>query len=106
MSVVFRAGRPYLYRSVRRGGRVTSEYVASGREAVELARERARERGIGDDESPAARAQRLADEVGEAALGDFFGRVEDLARSLLHAAGFHRPTRGQWRRRHARRQPH
>jgi hypothetical protein len=30
MALVYRNGRPYLYRSVRRGGRVTSEYVAGG----------------------------------------------------------------------------
>ena len=30
MGLVYRNGRPYLYRSVRRGGRVTSEYLASG----------------------------------------------------------------------------
>ena len=38
MSVVVRGGKPYLYRPVRRNGRVTSEYVASGDEALELAR--------------------------------------------------------------------
>lgn len=34
MALVDRDGRPYLYRSVRRNGRVTSEYRASGEAAV------------------------------------------------------------------------
>jgi hypothetical protein len=33
MGLVFRDGGVYLYRSVRKGGRVTSEYVASGVDA-------------------------------------------------------------------------
>ncbi len=33
MGLVYRNGRPYLYRSVRRDGRVTSEYVAGGEDA-------------------------------------------------------------------------
>src|SRR5262249_1606950 len=35
MALVYRNGRPYLYRSVRRDGRVTSEYRGSG-EVAEL----------------------------------------------------------------------
>ena len=34
MALVYRGGRPYFNKSVRRGGRVTSEYVASGESAV------------------------------------------------------------------------
>ncbi len=37
MALVYRNGRPYLYRSVRRGGRVTSEYLGRGIDAQLIA---------------------------------------------------------------------
>jgi hypothetical protein len=37
MALIYRGGRPYLYRSERRGGRFTSRYVASGEAAVLIA---------------------------------------------------------------------
>ena len=37
MALVHRNGRPYLYRSVRRGGRVTSEYMGGGIDAQLIA---------------------------------------------------------------------
>ena len=37
MGLVYRNGRPYLYRSVRRGGRVTSEYLGRGIDALLIA---------------------------------------------------------------------
>ncbi len=38
MALVNRNGRPYLYKSVRRDGRVTSKCVASGEVAVLISR--------------------------------------------------------------------
>ena len=37
MALIYRAGRPYLYRSIRRNGRVTSEYRGSGETALLIA---------------------------------------------------------------------
>ena len=37
MGLVYRNGRPYLYRSVRRAGRVSSEYVGRGEDALLIA---------------------------------------------------------------------
>ena len=37
MGLIYRDGRPYLYRSVRRGGRVTSKYLAGGIDAQLIA---------------------------------------------------------------------
>ena len=48
MALIYRNGRPYLYRSVRRGGRVTSEYVACGESAVRFARKEAQDRAERD----------------------------------------------------------
>jgi hypothetical protein len=38
MALIYRGERPYLYRSERRGGRVTSRFVAAGESAVLIAR--------------------------------------------------------------------
>src|SRR5262245_48324919 len=95
MHLVYRNGRPYLYRSVRRNGRVTSEYIISGEPAVSLARRYAQER-----DADAARFD--ADRALEAELEDYCARVEELARATLYANGYHQHHR-QWRRRHVRR---
>ena len=64
MGLVYRNGRPYLYRSVRRGGRVTSEYVASGIDALLIDRLEGVERDKRDYEAwlKAKRCQE-ADEI-------------------------------------------
>ena len=103
MGLIYRDGRPYLYRSKRMGGRVTSEYVASGESAVLIAQMEAIERGERDDQRDKIRAELAALEADESHLLDYFNRVEDLARAALYAAGFHRPKR-EWRRRRERRQ--
>src|SRR5512143_2356689 len=103
MALIYRNGRPYLYRPIRRGGRVTSEYVASGESAVLIARMEALERDERDSQGYEFQAEREALEAIEGALNDYFDRVEDLSRSALYAAGYHRPKR-EWRKRRERRQ--
>jgi hypothetical protein len=102
MALIFRNGRPRLQRSVRRGGRVTTEYRGSGEVALLIALMDAIDREERDEEQLESRAQREALEVVEGALNDYFDHVEDLARSALYAAGYHRPKR-EWRRRRERR---
>ena len=36
MALVYRNGRPYLYRSIRQRGRVTSQYLAGGEDAFRI----------------------------------------------------------------------
>ncbi len=97
MATVDRNGRLYSYRSVRRGGRVTSVYRGAGelaeRDAAEAAR-RAHER------------QRLRDwgealDADERTVLEMFRRVEEAAAALADA-GCHRPKRGPWRKTRAR----
>lgn len=99
MAIVYRNGRPYLYRSKRRNGRVTSEYVGSGEtafligsmgriEAVEREAERDRQR----DEA------RQHDDI-ERILDDLAAAGRRLAHEALTAAGYHQHKRGEWRRR-------
>lgn len=103
MALVYRNGRPRLQRSVRRDGRVTTEYRASGEVAVAIARLEAYDAEDKDLERRSFQAKRDAVEAVEGNLEDYFNRVEDLARSALYAAGFHRPKR-EWRRRRERRE--
>ena len=95
-------GTRHYTRSRRVGGRVVREYV--GRGAIGEAAER---------EDRARRAARIAERVAhqrrqeeDRQLRDLVLGVERHAATLvaitLVAAGYHRPTRGQWRRRRER----
>jgi hypothetical protein len=103
MGLVYRNGRPYLYKSVRRAGRVTSEYDGSGEIALLIAQMRDIDRDEREMERYQDQAERDAIDADECILNSYFDRVEDLARAALYSAGFHRPKR-EWRRRRVRRQ--
>ena len=99
MVLVFRNGRPYLYRSVRRGGRVTSEYMGSGIDAQLIAAlEADEEQWKGFDREKARNERKEADDL-ERALDELVERARDLARDALTAAGYHQHKRGEWRKR-------
>jgi len=99
MGLVYRHGRPYLYRSIRRGGRVTSEYVASGIDAQLIAALEADERDNRESDIQQAQAERReADEL-DRALDELADRARALARDALTAAGYHQHDRGEWRKR-------
>ena len=104
MALVNRNGRAYLYRSVRRGGRVTSEYRGSGDAAFSLGSILQQNRQWEEARRSAERAERReADEL-ERALDDLAELAGALAHQALTAAGYHRHNRGEWRkRRHANR---
>jgi hypothetical protein len=94
MGIVYRNGRPYLYRSVRRDGRVTSEYRGSGELALIGA--------VLDDEMRDLRQfdrdeRKRSDDL-ERALDDMVKQAQALARDALTAAGYHN-HRGMWRKR-------
>lgn len=101
MGLIYRNGRPYLYRSIRRGGRVTSEYVGAGATAETIALLEAVEREERDQEREDFRAEARASESVEDPLDDYCAQVEKLASAALFAAGYHRPKR-QWRKRRDR----
>src|SRR4051812_31855836 len=103
MSFVIRRGRAYEYRSVRRGGRVTSEYVGGGSISAdcadffhELEAGRRAERAMLRADWEAERGE-LAEVEGRIIEAD--AAYEAVATAALVAAGFHRPRRGRWRRR-------
>jgi hypothetical protein len=100
MALVYRDGRPYYYKSVRRRGRVTSEYQGAGEAAVLMARLDAADRRRDEDRREDWKAEVERMEAEERANAEMFDRVQSLADAALVAAGFHRHKR-QWRRRRA-----
>ncbi len=99
MGLVYRNGRPYLYRSVRRAGRVTSQYTASGIDAFLIAALEESERDERRCELEQIRAERREADDLERALDEMAERARDLAREALTAAGYHQHHRGEWRKR-------
>src|ERR1051325_7764330 len=89
MAIVYRGGRAYSYKSVRRDGRVTSEYRGCSEAAIAMERLEAYGREDRALERFEDRAKLEALDSQERPLIDYFNRVEDLARSALYAAGYH-----------------
>jgi hypothetical protein len=99
MSLVMRGTRPYLYRSVRRNGRVTSVYGGSGAVA-ELAAQIDSIRRQSDRERRAAeKAERARIAAEDAPAIELFRAVETTAREALLASGYYLHRRSEWRRR-------
>jgi hypothetical protein len=101
MAIVYRNGRAYAYQSVRRNGRVTSEYQGSG----SIALLRRSFETIVREQKDAERFHRQAEQeslqAAEQHLIDYFDRIEELVRDALLAAGYHQHKR-QWRKRRVR----
>jgi hypothetical protein len=99
MGLIHRDGRPYLYKSIRKNGRVTSEYRASGAAAVLIDRMEAIERDEADYQRWSGGEENRRLEDLEKELDDLADRARRLAHEALEAAGYHRHHRGEWRRR-------
>jgi hypothetical protein len=105
MALIYRDGRPYLYRSLRREGRVTSQYGGSGETALLIAAWETIERDSRDlDRWLEQENRRDLDEVNQA-LDVMVKRGLALAREALTEAGYHQHHRGEWRRRRVPRRP-
>jgi hypothetical protein len=94
-----RGNRFYYYRSRKVGGRVVKEYCGGGFAGQLAADADQRERAEASQRDTVAR--RLDGEVATvdvdvARLSKF---VDALTADVLHAAGFYRHHRGEWRRR-------
>lgn len=87
----------YLYRSVREGGRVRSEYVGRGPGAEAMATLWAIDRAEAEAEREAERERREADREMDRELDRLTSDARAMAEESIRAAGFH-DHRGQWRR--------
>jgi hypothetical protein len=92
-------GRRYLYRSVRAGGRVRSEYIGKGEVAELIARKEAVERDRREWERYKDREEREEVDRVERAMDDLVADARRAAADALSAAGYHRHHRCEWRKR-------
>jgi hypothetical protein len=98
MALIIRGGCEFFIRSVRRGGRVTSEYVGSG-ELAWLADARAQNLKAEREDRRRKLAARLARWDRVAAAVEAYGALIDhLFRLAMEAAGYHQHKRGEWRK--------
>jgi hypothetical protein len=95
MALVIRNGRPYLYRSVRKGGKVTSEYAGSGEFASLAGRLDAIEREERRRQLAEEREQRDRLDSEDRPVAELFHLVEIIARATLEAAGYHLHRRSE-----------
>lgn len=84
--------KSYSYRSIRRGGRVLTEYLGTGPLAQLLSQQREAERAR-------VRAERQADAERTRLVVEWSRWVDGVVRTALEAAGYHRHERGEWRKR-------
>jgi hypothetical protein len=99
MALIHRNGRSYIYRSVRRNGRVTSEYGGSGEDAYLISRLETIARDEADLKHWQERQKRKELDELEQSLDELAQQAHDLARGALTAAGYHQHNRGKWRKR-------
>jgi hypothetical protein len=98
MSWATRGRGRFFYRNRRRGGRVVTEYLGRGPEAL-LAAAAA---DVGRKARRAVAAERARLAAADAESNALVAVVEALARAALLTAGYHRHARGTWRRRRGR----
>ena len=106
MAIVYRNGRPYLYQSIRRGGRVTSQYMGRGEDALLIGALRDIDREERDYGRHQEREERKEAADLDQALDELAEQARTLAREALSAAGYHQHHRGEWRKRRGNRTAH
>jgi hypothetical protein len=99
MALVYRDGRPYLYRSFRRNGRVTSEHVASGAAAILIDQIETVDRDERHYQNWHEGEERKRFEELERGLDALCEEARTFAEAALTEAGYHRHDRGEWRKR-------
>lgn len=93
--------RGYGYETFREGGRVCRRYIGRGAwvEAAVYLNRLDRERD--DDDRQRERAPLESMRASEAALNAFCGALDALVSDAMHAGGYYRHKRGNWRKRRA-----
>jgi hypothetical protein len=99
MALVIRGDRIYAYKSVRKGGRVTSEYCGSGECAALIGRWEAIEHERRRDRAYDIKARRDELEAEDEPIIAMFRAVEIVARAYLESRGCYLHRGHEWRRR-------
>jgi hypothetical protein len=103
MAIVYRNGRPYLYKSLRRGAQVTSRYLAKGEDALLINAIETMARDEWDCERCWDEQMREESNDLERALDEMSERARTLAGEVLISAGYYQHHRGEWRKRRGNR---
>jgi hypothetical protein len=90
-------GRRYFYKSVREGGRVTTQYFGGGDPGRLISLMQSEDRAEREADRKQRQAEREEFDAEETAVAEWFERVQDAADAAMVAAGFHK-HKGQWRR--------
>jgi hypothetical protein len=99
MAIVYRNGRPYLYKSIRQGSQVTSQYLGKGTDALLINAIETMDRNERDSERCWDADERKESNDLERALDELAERARLVAEQILELAGYHRHHRGDWRKR-------
>jgi hypothetical protein len=99
MALVIRGGRTYWYKSVRKGGRVTSEYRGGGEFAALAGRLEAIEHEERRTRACDDKARRARLEAEDRPIIEMFRAVEFVARATLESRGCYLHRGHEWRRR-------
>ena len=94
-----RGSQTYYYRSVRRHGRVTKDYLGTGPLAELSAAEDAARHAQRHSEAEAWRQERAALEVLDRQFDTYWNAATGLLKATLYAEGYYQHDRGEWRKR-------
>jgi hypothetical protein len=103
MAIVYRNGRPYLYKSVRRGSHVTSEYLGSGEDALLIDAIEGFDREDKEYERYRDGEERKESAVLERALEELTEQGRALAAKAMISAGYSQHHRSEWRKQRGKR---
>ena len=94
-----RGSQTYYYRSVRRNGRVTKDYLGTGPLAALYAAEDAERQAQHQAEAAAWRQERAALDALDQQLDTYWNAATLLLKAMLYGEGYYQHDRGEWRKR-------
>ena len=94
-----RGTHTYYYRSVRRNGHVTKEYLGTGPLAALYAAEKAELQAQRQAEAEAWRQERAALDALDRQIDAWWNAGSVLLKATLYAEGYYQHDRGEWRKR-------
>jgi hypothetical protein len=94
-----RGSHTYYYRSVRRNGQVTKDYLGTGPLAALYAAEDAERQAQRQAETEAWRQERAALEALDRQIDGWWDASTVLLKATLYIEGYYQHDRGEWRKR-------
>jgi hypothetical protein len=94
-----RGSQTYYYRSVRRNGHVTKEYIGTGPLAALYAAKEAERQAQRQAEAEAWRQERAALDALDQQIDAWWDMDTVLLKATLYTEGYYQHERGEWRKR-------